>query len=125
MAVEAVNSDENILQDYEIVLLQKDTQCKADLVMKQFIYYVENETHPVVGILGEFFFPSFFLPPNHVTSKPLQVPDVLKQQRQSPGCRSTTTPSLSVMARNLYNSQTEKSSRSFSGLCPQTLNLGQ
>ncbi|ELU06196.1 hypothetical protein CAPTEDRAFT_136189, partial [Capitella teleta] len=52
MAVEAVNSDENILQDYEIVLLQKDTQCKADLVMKQFIYYVENETHPVVGILG-------------------------------------------------------------------------
>ena len=53
MGVEAVNADKSVLKDYELVLLEKDTQCKVDLVMKQFIYYIENETHPVAGILGE------------------------------------------------------------------------
>jgi hypothetical protein len=52
MAVEAINANDAILRDYELVLLETDTQCKVDLVMKQFIYYIENQTHPVAGILG-------------------------------------------------------------------------
>lgn len=53
MAVELINSNPHILQDYELVLLIQDTQCKIDIVMKQFMYYIVNETHPIAGILGK------------------------------------------------------------------------
>ena len=53
MALEFVNHDPNILSDYELLMVIQDTQCKADLVMKQFMYFVVNDTHPVAGILGK------------------------------------------------------------------------
>ena len=52
MAVEVINKMNNILHDYELVLLIQDTQCKVDIVMKQFMYYIVNETHPIAGIIG-------------------------------------------------------------------------
>ena len=53
MAEKYVNADPNILQNYEIVVIKKDSECKTDLVLKQFMYFSVNESHPVVGILGE------------------------------------------------------------------------
>ena len=53
MALEYINADPTVLPDYEIVMLIRDTQCKADIVMKQFMHFIVNETHPIAGILGK------------------------------------------------------------------------
>ncbi|KAI0225558.1 hypothetical protein LSAT2_023695 [Lamellibrachia satsuma] len=52
MALEFINQDPDILSEYELVLLIQDTQCKTDLVIKQFLYYLVNDTNPIAGILG-------------------------------------------------------------------------
>lgn len=57
MAVEYINADPSILEDYEITMLIRDTQCKADIVMKQFMHFIVNETHPIAGIVGKYFKP--------------------------------------------------------------------
>ena len=53
MAVEYINSDPNILRDYELELKLSDTQCKVDIAMKHFLNYVVDKTHPIAGILGK------------------------------------------------------------------------
>ncbi len=53
MALELINHDPKILPDYELIMLIQDTQCKSDVVMKQFLYFVVNTTRPIAGILGE------------------------------------------------------------------------
>lgn len=55
MAVEYVNSDDNILPDYDLQLLVQDTRCQVDVAMAQFLQYVVNKTHPIAGILGKKF----------------------------------------------------------------------
>ncbi len=62
MALEFVNHDPGILMDYELMLVIQDTQCKADLVIKQFMYFVVNDTHPVAGILGKLIINLPYLP---------------------------------------------------------------
>ena len=52
MALELINQDPEILGENELVLLIQDTQCKTDLVIKQFLYYLVNDTYPIAGILG-------------------------------------------------------------------------
>lgn len=52
MAENFVNADPSILQNYELVVIKKNPDCRTDLVLKQFMYYTVNDTHPVVGILG-------------------------------------------------------------------------
>ena len=52
MALELINRDPEILGENELVLLIQDTQCKTDLVIKQFLYYLVNDTYPIAGILG-------------------------------------------------------------------------
>ena len=52
MALEFINRDPKILSEYELILLIQDTQCKTDVVIKQFLYYLVNETYPLAGILG-------------------------------------------------------------------------
>ncbi len=54
MALELINNDTNILSDYELILLIQDTQCKSDVVMKQFMYFLVNRTQPVAGVLGMY-----------------------------------------------------------------------
>lgn len=53
MAVEYVNSNNSLLADYELILLERDTQCTVDLAMKHFVQYVTNKTHPIAGIVGQ------------------------------------------------------------------------
>ncbi len=54
MALELINNDPNILSDYELIMLIQDTQCKSDVVMKQFMYFLVNTTHPIAGVLGRW-----------------------------------------------------------------------
>ena len=54
MALEIINHDPDILPDYELNMLIQDTQCKSDVVMKQFMYLTVNRTRPIAGILGKF-----------------------------------------------------------------------
>ena len=56
MALEYINRDNAILPDYEIIMIIQDTQCKSDVVMKQFMYFLVNNSHPVAGILGKPFY---------------------------------------------------------------------
>ena len=53
MALELINHDPNILPDYELIMNIQDTQCKSDVVMKQFMHLIVNRTRPIAGILGE------------------------------------------------------------------------
>jgi len=52
MAIDFVNNDPNILKDYDLYLLLKDTQCKVDVAMTQYLQYAINTTYPIAGILG-------------------------------------------------------------------------
>lgn len=54
MALEFINRNNNILPDYEITMIVQDTQCKSDVVMKQFMHFLLNNSHPVAAILGEY-----------------------------------------------------------------------
>ena len=53
MALEFINRNSSILPDYEIIIIVQDTQCKSDVVMKQFLHFLVNTTHPVSAILGK------------------------------------------------------------------------
>lgn len=53
IAVDAVNHNKQILDQYKLTLLINDGQCAADEVMKSFIGYVTNSTFKdLIGILG-------------------------------------------------------------------------
>ncbi|XP_067135632.1 uncharacterized protein [Centruroides vittatus] len=53
IAIDAVNKNQNILNQYKLTLLVNDGQCAADEVMKSFIGYVTNSTYKdIIGILG-------------------------------------------------------------------------
>lgn len=52
MALESVNNNSKLLQNYELVLLEADSRCQADMVMKIFIRYITNTTHQTAGIVG-------------------------------------------------------------------------
>lgn len=53
MALELINHDPDILPDYELIMLIEDTECRSDVVMKQFMHLIVNTTRPIAGILGE------------------------------------------------------------------------
>ncbi|XP_076766818.1 uncharacterized protein LOC143433365 [Xylocopa sonorina] len=53
LAKEAINTNNTILRDYNLTLLNTDGQCKSDMVMKAFInYIVNNQYDKLVGVLG-------------------------------------------------------------------------
>ncbi|XP_064467335.1 atrial natriuretic peptide receptor 2-like [Ornithodoros turicata] len=53
MAMDAVNRDENVLNDFKLTILEQDGQCQQDVVMKRYIGYVTNATYNnLIGILG-------------------------------------------------------------------------
>ncbi|XP_023214374.1 gamma-aminobutyric acid type B receptor subunit 1-like [Centruroides sculpturatus] len=53
IAIDDVNKNQNILNQYKLTLLVNDGQCAADEVMKSFIGYVTNSTYKdIIGILG-------------------------------------------------------------------------
>ncbi|XP_015109781.1 uncharacterized protein LOC107036360 [Diachasma alloeum] len=53
MAKEAINADNTILRDYDIMLLASDGECKPETVMKSFIDFIlYNPYEKLVGILG-------------------------------------------------------------------------
>lgn len=54
MAIQLINKDPNILTNYELVMLHSDTQCRSDVAMKQFMFYLSNSTHPIAGIVGRY-----------------------------------------------------------------------
>lgn len=54
MALEAVNANDSVLRDYNLKMKVNNGECKAEAVMKTFIYYVLfNIYKKLVGILGE------------------------------------------------------------------------
>lgn len=54
MALEAVNANDSVLRDYNLKMKVNNGECKAEAVMKTFIYYVLfNVYKKLVGILGE------------------------------------------------------------------------
>ena len=54
MALQLINQNSKILEDYQLEMLVQDTLCKSDVVMKKFISYLANVTHPIAGVLGRF-----------------------------------------------------------------------
>ncbi|XP_021935929.1 receptor-type guanylate cyclase gcy-4-like isoform X2 [Zootermopsis nevadensis] len=53
MALEAVNANDSVLRDYNLKMKVNNGECKAEAVMKTFIYYVLfNVYKKLVGILG-------------------------------------------------------------------------
>ncbi|XP_076336163.1 uncharacterized protein LOC143239183 [Tachypleus tridentatus] len=53
MAVEAINRNASVLDNYRLELLVQDGVCMADMVMKSFISYVTNPIYgTLIGILG-------------------------------------------------------------------------
>jgi hypothetical protein len=63
MAADLINKNNSLLADYSLQVLVQDTKCAPDQVMKAFIKYVTNKTHPIAGILGK---PILSLSPLHV-----------------------------------------------------------
>ena len=54
MAVDAVNSNETILRDYNLRLAIDNGECKTETVMSTFIQYILfNKYRKMVGILGK------------------------------------------------------------------------
>jgi hypothetical protein len=54
MAIDAVNANDSVLRDYNLKLKVNDGECRAEAVMKTFIYYVLfNIYKRLVGILGK------------------------------------------------------------------------
>lgn len=53
MAVDAINRKPDLLENYNLAILEQDGHCVSDEVMKSFINYVTNSTYKtMVGILG-------------------------------------------------------------------------
>ncbi|XP_069698476.1 uncharacterized protein [Periplaneta americana] len=53
MALESVNANDSVLRDYNLKMKVNNGECKAEAVMKTFIYYVLfNVYKKLVGILG-------------------------------------------------------------------------
>ncbi|XP_048752685.2 atrial natriuretic peptide receptor 2-like isoform X2 [Ostrea edulis] len=53
LAVRRVNLDKAVLPKYDLQVLYIDSQCKADVAMKEFIKYVQNNHFgPIAGVLG-------------------------------------------------------------------------
>ncbi|XP_024935475.1 uncharacterized protein LOC107275141 isoform X2 [Cephus cinctus] len=53
LARKAINANETVLRDYNLMLHAKDGQCKTDMVMKSYIDYLVNvDYEKLVGILG-------------------------------------------------------------------------
>ncbi|XP_064640093.1 uncharacterized protein LOC135495414 isoform X1 [Lineus longissimus] len=52
MATDLINKNTSLLADYNLKVLVQDTKCAPDEVMKAFIKYVTNKTHPIVAVLG-------------------------------------------------------------------------
>lgn len=53
MAKEALNNNNTILRDYDIMLVASDGQCKSDMVMKSFIdYVIHHWFERLIGVLG-------------------------------------------------------------------------
>lgn len=53
MALQRVNKDPNILQNYSLELIVKNTQCQTSLVLNSYIDFLsENRNYSLVGILG-------------------------------------------------------------------------
>lgn len=56
MAIEAINSNNQILRDYKLKLLLDDGQCQSDVVLKTFIEYIlMNRYDRLVGVLGNYY----------------------------------------------------------------------
>ena len=54
MAISRVNQDKSVLPKYDLQILYINSQCKADVAMKEFIKYVQNDdVGPIVGVLGK------------------------------------------------------------------------
>lgn len=53
MAVDLINRNDSLLENYNLQLEFRDTQCKSDLVMKAYMEFVLNDSQPIAGILGE------------------------------------------------------------------------
>ena len=54
MAIEAINKNRTLLQQYKMELLVEDGQCSADMVMRTFIKYLHVPYFPqMAGILGK------------------------------------------------------------------------
>ena len=54
MAIDAINRNKTLLQEYEVHPLVSDGQCSADVVMKNFIKYLLLPIFPqMAGVLGE------------------------------------------------------------------------
>lgn len=53
LAISRVNQDKAVLPKYDLQILYINSQCKADVAMKEFIKYVQNDKMgPIVGVLG-------------------------------------------------------------------------
>lgn len=55
LAIEHINADPRYLNDFQVELLVRDTQCKTDIAMTEFMHLIANSTHPIAGILGRLF----------------------------------------------------------------------
>jgi hypothetical protein len=53
MALQKVNQDDNVLSNYSLELIVKNTQCQTSLVLNSYIQFVsESHNYSLVGILG-------------------------------------------------------------------------
>mgnify|MGYP001794146040 CR=1 FL=1 len=52
MAVERINADPKVLNDYELVLRVQPTQCRRELVIDAYITYLDQPDQNIIGVLG-------------------------------------------------------------------------
>lgn len=53
LAISRINRDSNILPNYDLEMIVVDSQCKADVAMREYIKYIHNSTNlQIAGVLG-------------------------------------------------------------------------
>ncbi|KAK3086705.1 hypothetical protein FSP39_022204 [Pinctada imbricata] len=53
LALEVVNQENSTLSEHDLDIIYIDSQCKADVAMREFIKYIQtNNSSPIAGVLG-------------------------------------------------------------------------